>query len=155
MYDDFTGLEVNLITPELAADIRARDAKLTEWLQSGKRYSYYPNELPPDIIPPNDEEWSSCEVFEFCNDPPIRYFLYIDQSKGLATTWTGEPLGRVSFGKEFRDNFGGKRIPVTIRAINGCVYHGYYFKSSGSYARVKMECERAMLRRLARETRKS
>lgn len=87
---------------------------------------------------PNNTERSQIETYEFIVNPPESYFLYINQEKRTATTWTGEVLGVVTFGNEWRDNFGGKRVPVTIQAINGKTYHGTYFKSAGSYARIKM-----------------
>lgn len=87
---------------------------------------------------PNNTERSQIETYNFVQNPPDKYFLYIDDKQAKATTWTGEVLGNVFFGTEWRDNFGGKRVPVTIRAINGKVYHGTYFKSSGNYARIKL-----------------
>jgi hypothetical protein len=87
---------------------------------------------------PTNEERSAVEVHEFQAEPPDRYFLYINEAKKLATTWTGDKLGLVEFGKPFRDNFGGKRIPITVQAINGRKYHGTYFASSGEYARIKL-----------------
>ena len=87
---------------------------------------------------PTNEERSAVEVYEFCTDPPDKYFLYINCTKKEATTWTGDKLGTVAFGCEFRDNFGGKRVPITVYAINGKKYHGTYYKSSGDYARIKM-----------------
>ena len=77
------------------------------------------------------------EVFDFITNPPDKYFLYISEKTATATTWTGDALGQVSFGREYRDNFGGKRVPVTVRDINGLIYHGTYYKSSGDYARIK------------------
>jgi len=87
---------------------------------------------------PTNEERSAVEVYEFQANPPDAYFLYVSESKRLATTWTGDKLGSVSFGQEYRDNFGGKRVPITVQAINGRIYHGTYFKSSGDYARINL-----------------
>lgn len=87
---------------------------------------------------PTNEERSAVEVYEFCTNPPQTYFLYINCTKKEATTWTGDKLGSVSFGSEWRDNFGGKRVPITVYAINGKRYHGTYYKSSGDYARIKL-----------------
>jgi hypothetical protein len=86
---------------------------------------------------PDNTERSQIETYEFIVNPPESYFLYINREKRTATTWTGEVLGVVTFGNEWRDNFGGKRVPVTVTAINGKTYHGTYFKSSGDYARIK------------------
>lgn len=87
---------------------------------------------------PTNEERSAVEVYEFVTNPPDKYFLYINCTKRIATTWTGDKLGDVSFGSEYRDNFGGKRVPITVYAINGKRYHGTYYKSSGDYARIKL-----------------
>jgi len=80
---------------------------------------------------------SALEVYEFIHDKPEKYFLYIDEKKTEAITWTGQKLGSVWFGREFRDNFGGKRQPITVCGINGVKYAGTYYKSSGNYARIK------------------
>lgn len=91
---------------------------------------------------PTNEERSAVEVYEFVTNPPDKYFLYINCTKREATTWTGDKLGTVGFGNDYRDNFGGKRVPITVYAINGKKYHGTYFKSAGDYARIKM-CKRS------------
>lgn len=80
---------------------------------------------------------SALEVYEFIDNPPVKYFLYIRESDSKAVTWMDEVLGEVSFGKEFRGSFGDKRQPVRIKAINGKTYSGTYYKSAGNYARVK------------------
>ena len=86
---------------------------------------------------PTNEERSAVEVYEFVHDAPDRYFVYVNKDTKEATTWTGDKLGAVVFGREYRDNFGGKRIPITVFAINGTKYHGTYYASSGDYARIK------------------
>lgn len=85
---------------------------------------------------PTNEERSACEVYEWTVNPPDRYFLYVNRTRE-ATTWTGDKLGTVSFGSEYRDNFGGKRVPITVYGTNGVKYHGTYYTSSGDYARIK------------------
>lgn len=101
---------------------------------------------------------SAVERFEFCASPPGTYFLYITKpdaaalargESGVATTWTGDRLGRVTFGREYRDSFGGRRVPIWIDAINGRRYAGTYFKSSGDYARVKLLKEKLTKRGVA------
>lgn len=90
---------------------------------------------PPVHLTNNDR--SEVEVYEFVNDPPERYLLYISEENRVASTWTGQPLGEVEFGRTWRDNFGGLRRAVRVKAINGATYSGTYFKSSGDYATVK------------------
>ena len=85
----------------------------------------------------SNDEISAVEVYEFLRDKPDRYSLYIDKENQRATTWTGERLGSVCFGREYRDNFGGVRVPIDVHAINGLRYHGTYCKSSGNCARIR------------------
>lgn len=102
----------------------------------------------------SNEDRSAMEVYEFIHSPPEKYFLYCSFKRekgqlkdteathygasGTATTWTGEKLGDVQCGRTWRGNMGDTRVSVSVYAINGCVYHGTYFKSAGNYARVKM-----------------
>jgi hypothetical protein len=130
-----------MITREQAADIRQRNDALMAWVDSirGRNgwASYKPEDKPTNVPDVSNEERSALEVFEFCQTPPDKYFLYIREKDHTATTWTGDVLGQVSFGREWRDSFGGRRVPVTIRAINGLTYHGTYFKSAGDFARIR------------------
>lgn len=128
------------ISAESANDIRNRLSAFNDWL--GDRTSYRPEEIPAHLNPPSNDERSALEVFEFLRDKPDRYFLYISRDKAMATTWTGEELGRVTFGRTYRDNFGGERVAITVQAVSGDTYHGTYFKSSGDYARVKKSIKR-------------
>lgn len=146
-----------MLTKQQYDEIMARLTTHDAWVDTkrGKNgwTSYKPEERESEGIPDvTNEERSAVEVYEFMTDPPTRYFLYISEDKarfrfvqsvavptdGRATTWTGEELGRVSFGTPFRSGFGDLRIPVRVYAINGKTYAGTYFKSAGSYARVKM-----------------
>ncbi len=79
---------------------------------------------------------SKIETYEFMNDIPDKYFIYINDKERIATTWTGDFLGHVSFGNEYKDNFGGKRQSIWIVTANRVKYYGTYFKSSGDYARI-------------------
>jgi hypothetical protein len=36
---------------------------------------------------------------------------------------------------------GDTRVSIRVYAINGCVYHGTYYKSAGNYARVKISAK--------------
>src|SRR5574343_587307 len=80
---------------------------------------------------------SAVEKYSFIKEKPLSYFMYIsNENKGI--TWMGDVLtGQVYFGKEYRDNFGGKRIPISFTGINGVKYHGTYYKSAGDYCIVK------------------
>lgn len=134
-----------MITSEQAQDIRTRNTALMQWVDSirGKNgwASYKPEDKPASVPDVTNEERSALEMFEFVANPPDKYFLYISEADRTATTWTGEKLGNVSFGREFRDNFGGKRVPINVYAVNGKTYHGTYYKSSGNYARIRAKKE--------------
>jgi hypothetical protein len=80
---------------------------------------------------------SKIEKFEFLSEEPVKYFVYISEKNKTATTWTGQKLGDVTFGREFRSNMGDKRVPVSVKALNGLNYYGTFFKSAGDYAVIK------------------
>lgn len=130
-----------IITNEAqAADIRARDNALREWMD--KRNSYRQEELPPHINPPTNEERSAVEVFEFMRDRPNRYFVYVRVGtpylrSATVTTWTGDILGHGTMGAEYRSNMGDKRRSIRFRAITGDTYAGTYYYGAGDYARVR------------------
>jgi hypothetical protein len=151
-----------MIDATQAADIRARHDAVAAWLKSKKRNSYKPEELAAEgLSNPSNEELVALELFEFKRDKPSPYLVYIkcpeqpvpagprpyaarlERWRGLysrtgsATTWTGDNLGAVQFGRAWQDNFGGVRIPISVRAITGDDYHGTYFASAGDYARIK------------------
>jgi hypothetical protein len=136
-----------MITPGQAADIRHRNDALMAWVDSirGKNgwASYKPEDKPANVPDVSNEERGALEVFEFVTNPPDKYFLYINETTHTATTWTGDKLGHVLFGREWRDSFGGRRVPVTLRAINGLVYVGTYYKSSGNFARIRQSKKKA------------
>lgn len=82
---------------------------------------------------------SALEVWQWLNDEPKEYFLYIYTKEGYnnATTWMGDVLGKVYFGREYRSNFGDVRVPIDVHGTNGIKYHGTYYKGTGDYARIK------------------
>jgi hypothetical protein len=146
-----------MLTEKQALDIRSRHDAARAWLKAQKRNSYKTEELrAAGIKEPTNDETSALEVFEFVRDKPEKYFAYVrepnagtygrssfDRARalyagtGALQTWTGENLGTMQFGAAFRDNFGGIRVPVSVKAINGSVYHGTYFFSAGDYCRLK------------------
>lgn len=111
-----------------------------EYLKSkGKNYltpdeqKYIKSELGYCIT--NDDR-SNVELYYFMKERPKKYFLYINEEKRTATTWTGEKLGTVYMGSTYTSNFGDKRRNIDVIGINGIKYHGTFYKSSGDYARV-------------------
>ena len=98
---------------------------------------------------PSNGDRSALEVYDFVHNPPDRYSLYIDDKKAVATTFTGDVLGSVSFGRSYQSpSFGvtNKRVPVRVHGINGVDYAGTYFASAGDYARVKRVSSKARRR---------
>ena len=130
------------ITAQQAADIRERLARFAAWVDTIRDKSgwasYRPEDIPADVPRVSNDEISALEVFEFIHDAPEKYFLYIREKEGEAITWTGDKLGTVTFGRPWRDNFGGTRVPIRVQGINGKRYAGTYYKSSGDYARVRL-----------------
>lgn len=86
----------------------------------------------------NNDLRSAIEEFEFRINPPEKYFLYVDTARNIVTTWTGQKLGNITeLGKTFRSNMSDDRQYIKFTGVNGFKYSGFYFRSSGDYARVK------------------
>jgi hypothetical protein len=124
-----------MINEAEAVAIRACITIFEAWRNG--RTSYRTEEIPADVPIVSNEDISALEVFEFMTTPPDKYFVYIDETNRIATTWMGEKLGDVRFGRKYRDNFGGTRRAVRITGINGRRYVGTYYTSSGNYARIR------------------
>ena len=91
---------------------------------------------------------SAYEVYEWLHDPPVRYFAYVKVNTdrqgygtGTLTTWTGEKLGTVHLGRQYRSGFGyghdRARRSITVVGTNGKRYYGTYYEGAGDYARIK------------------
>ena len=111
--------------------------------------------IPNGAVPPvmfGNEDRSAIEVYEWNAEPPERYVAYVKMVKAptfidgypygsyeaTLTTWTGEPLGSVTFGRTWVSNFGDRRQAIRVRATNGRTYAGTYFRSAGNYARIRI-----------------
>lgn len=135
-----------MITYTTLSEYQSACDKLSQYENAAKKYmtENKTNGIPVNICATfpfanevNNDVRSAIEVYEFINTPPDKYFLYIDEQNKTATTWTGQKLGNVKFGTPYTSNFGDRRQPIDIIAINGKIYYGTYYKSSGSYARIK------------------
>lgn len=62
----------------------------------------------------------------------------ISNQVGTIGTWNTMPLGKCFTGRAYFDNMNGGRLPLTVKAINGCEYHGTYYFTAGDYCRLKM-----------------
>jgi len=125
-----------MITQTQHTEIRARIARYEE-LRAGRTAVDTSESAgwPADAQVTNEER-GQVEVFEWDRDKPDRYFLYIREATREAVTWMGDVIGRVIFGDEYKDNFGGVRRSIVVTGTNGIRYHGTYFKSAGDYARI-------------------
>lgn len=88
------------------------------------------------------DEISAVEVYEFLQDKPKKYFVYVKEPEagyvaGSVGTWIGEPLGKCYFGFSYKSNMGDTRVPINVEGRNGIDYYGTYYKSAGDYARIK------------------
>jgi len=87
----------------------------------------------------SNTERSMVEVYQFKQKPPKKYGAYMGSKLKKITTWTGQPLGNITWiGSEYKDGFGGTRQNFRVNAINKKKYSGTYFKSSGDYVNLKM-----------------
>lgn len=92
---------------------------------------------------PTNAERSAIEVYEFIENPPKKYLVYVDVEKKVVTTWVGDVLGRVTWmGSRYKSSFGDKRVNFGFRGINGYDYYGTHYCSSGDYARVRQKSSR-------------
>jgi len=135
-----------MITKAKANEIRRRSERLEKWItDNGYRdktgWASYPSDKVPKKCRVGNTELSALEVYEWMTSPPDKYFLYVSEDNATATTWMGDKLGAVTFGKPYSSpgfgGFGSQRVPVRVKGINGVEYYGTYYKSSGDYARVK------------------
>ena len=133
-----------MITATQYNEISTRHNALMLWVDSirGKNgwASYKPEDKPATVPDVTNEERSALEVYDFVNNPPDKYFLYVDEVNRTVTTWTGEKLGSITFlGVPYRCGryrF-AKRQSIRVTGINGVKYSGTYYTSSGNYARIK------------------
>ena len=134
---------MNLITKEERDRIMAAEDKKYKYLKDKKKNWLSPEEqamLEKQIgFTVTNEQRARVEVYDFVNDPPDKYTAYINKESMCMTTWTGESLGIVSFGKRFGSNFGDTRQHITVTAINGRTYYGTYYCSAGDYCHVRAE----------------
>jgi hypothetical protein len=95
--------------------------------------------------PTSNEDRSAVETYEFQHRDAgaAGYFAYWSQPPGGPAkigTFTGDKLADVTYAREYTvPAFGHRSVRVNFRArgIDGHCYSGTYFKSSGSYVRMK------------------
>lgn len=130
---------------EARKKLDAYQTAVDAWMKANKTNGI-PGEVTKDFpyaSEVNNDLRSKVEKFEFLSEEPVKYFVYVSEKNGTATTWTGQKLGDVSFGREFRSNMGDKRVPISVKALNGLNYYGTFFKSAGDYAIIKKSKKQA------------
>lgn len=88
---------------------------------------------------------STIEQAMWLNNPPRKYFAYVNAEKKTLTTWTGEKLGDINFINCYScPAFGGytHRVSIRVKGTNGAWYSGTYYKSSGDYARITLTAKK-------------
>lgn len=132
-----------MITQSQYEALKAKGSACYSFSHEGK--AYVPNGLAPADRLTNDET-SALEVFEFCHNPPQRYFAYVSHQiqgsgYGTVTTWVGETLGTITYyGRAFHlfGNPHNKARHIRVKAINGKIYTGVYYQSAGDYCRLSL-----------------
>lgn len=141
-----------MITKKKYRQLRAKIDAYLAWVDTIRGAngwaSYQPEDVPATVPRVSDAERSQVEVYEFCANPPDRYLVYVRRiavAPGVvgkdieATTWTGQLLGKGRLGIPYKCGKGlgvSRRYPISFKGINGRVYRGTFFASSGDYARV-------------------
>lgn len=137
-----------LKTEQEYKEVKAKQVTYETWSEQFKQKNGWII-IPSNAIPPvkfDNDDRSAIELYEWKNNPPEKYFLYVKETNldnGLRLnradihTWIGQSLGYAYLGPTYRDNFGGKRVSITVYGNNGVKYYGTYYKSSGDYARIK------------------
>lgn len=101
------------------------------------RTSYKSDECPIRLT---NDDISKIEVYEWLNDPPKRYTLYIDLPKRTATTWTGDTLGKITRVGPTKRTSGYASCrwnSINIEGTNNLSYYGRFYPDSGDYCHIK------------------
>lgn len=107
--------------------------------------SFTPQEM--DQLPPRptNDELAQLEVYDWITNPPEKYFTYVTEVRNVPAsigTWTSLPLGIVTdYGRVVTcyTPSGGQyqKQHITVKGTNGYDYQGWYYCSTGTYARIK------------------
>ena len=139
-------------TSEQYTELKAREARNRAFVDTkrGKNgwASYKPEEMPAGCEMTNEER-SAIEVYEFERRTEAGpYFAYIGHSKGreslgpaTVSTFTGDKLADIiDTGKPYRCPAFGRsstRQNFRARGIDGRIWSGTFYKSSGDYCRMR------------------
>jgi len=129
-----------MLTESQYHDYRARYDAYESWRNGKTRVN--PGEVPENARISNEER-SAIEIYEFHQDKPDSYFAYVQRSTDplslscKITTWMGDLLGTGSLGNAYRSNFGDQRRSIRIKGVNGVIYYGTFYESSGDYCHLR------------------
>ena len=90
----------------------------------------------PDYSACSNEMRSRVERYEIFRDLPQKLVAYLSSDCANVTTWTGDHLGTVSIGAQYRSNMGDMRYPFRT-VINGTAYSGIGYGGGGMHCRLR------------------
>lgn len=138
------------LTTEQYRALCARANAFNAWLDTKRDRrgwaSYRPEDVPATVPQISNEERGLIEIQDLHETQPERLFCYVTRRNGpdsvewKATNFPGQLLGLVLVGNAYRTPAFGRystRRPVRLACINGLIYHGTLYESSGDYARLK------------------
>lgn len=88
-----------------------------------------------------NEERSQAEVAAFRARKYTKYFAYWkDTNSGaIITTWMGDKLADVTWrGSVYNSAWFSRRVNFRAKGIDGRMWHGIYYLSSGNYVRMSV-----------------
>lgn len=98
----------------------------------------------PDECRISNDERGELELHHFVTEAPAQLFAYVTRDRESdawrCNTWPGQTYGRVVVGRAYEcPGFWhpSTRRSVTLYAVNGWVYSGTLYESSGDYARFR------------------
>jgi hypothetical protein len=99
-----------------------------------------PEELRAEVEKRTREQ-SELEVAWWKECKPQKHLAYVkrlgvNDNRGILTTWLGDELGTIRFGRKYRCLFGDTRVSIDVEGNNGISYYGTYYESSGDIARI-------------------
>lgn len=164
IFEIYEEMEKKGIITELYEDIRQR-----EDLYETEKDRLFPDQnvftqeeiakLPPR---PSNEELGLMYQYEWLHTPPEKVFCYVTEDKGTGysfpkeiTNAFGVVIGKVLNHRKRVENYtpsGGRVVKqhLQVKGTNGAYYQGWYYYSSGDYARLSMTQKSKQARRQRR-----
>jgi hypothetical protein len=147
-----------ILSPERFRDLDARNtrnriywAANADFDRSGaSSMSAETSAATPEECRISNDERGELELHHFMTEAPLHLFAYVTKNRKTGAwqcnAWPGQPFGRVWVGDPYKSpGFYGRpstRRSVTLFAVNGWIYSGTFYQSSGDYARLKRTKQR-------------